>query len=143
MKIDQLSIFLENKKGNLYNALNVLAEADVNLSALSLADTSKFGILRIVVNNPLKAKEALEKNDFIVKITKIIAVELNDSPGGLSSVLKILNENDIDLEYIYAFTDDKIDKAILLLHTDNLDKLIEILLKNNVPIMSSKEIYGL
>jgi hypothetical protein len=143
MKVDQLSIFLENKKGNLYNALNILSIANVNIRALSLADTSEFAILRIVVDNPIKGKEILEENNFVVKITKIIAIELNDDPGGLSKVLKILDNNDIDLEYLYAFTHDKVDKAILFLHTDDLDNLITVLKNNNVIIVSPEEIYDL
>ncbi|MCC7552866.1 MAG: acetolactate synthase [Methanobacteriaceae archaeon] len=143
MKIDQLSIFLQNKKGNLYNALNVLSEGKVNIRALSLADTSEFAILRIVVDDPIKGRKVLEENNFIVKITKIIAIELNDTPGGLSSILKILNENNIDLEYLYAFTHEKSEKAILLLHTDDIDNLIKILKKNNVVIVPSNEIYDL
>lgn len=143
MKINQLSIFLENRKGNLYNALNVLSGGNVNIRALSLADTSEFGILRIVVDNPDEGKRILEKNDFIVKITEIVAVELNDTPGGLSSILKILEENNIDLEYLYAFTHENSEKAILLLHTDNIDNLIFILRINHVVLVQSKEIYDL
>lgn len=143
MKVDQLSIFLENKKGNLYNALNILSNADVNIRALSLADTSEFAILRIVVDNPVKGKEILEKNNFVVKITKIVAIELNDNPGGLSDVLKILDENNIDLEYLYAFTHEKADKAILFLHTDDLNNLINVLKDNDIIIVSPEEIYDL
>lgn len=143
MKINQLSIFLENRKGNLYNALNVLSGGNVNIRALSLADTSEFGILRIVVDNPDEGKRILEENDFIVKITEIVAVELNDTPGGLSSILKILEENNIDLEYLYAFTHENSEKAILLLHTDNIDNLIFILRINHVVLVQSKEIYDL
>lgn len=143
MKINQLSIFLENRKGNLYNALRVLSGGNVNIRALSLADTSEFGILRIVVDNPDEGKRILEENDFIVKITEIVAVELNDTPGGLSSILKILEENNIDLEYLYAFTHENSEKAILLLHTDNIDNLIFILRINHVVLVQSKEIYDL
>ena len=89
MKIKQLSIFIENQTGRLYEALDILAQEDINIRALSLADTSEFGILRLVVNNPDKGKEILEKNDFIVKLTDIAAVVLDDTPGGLTRVLKI------------------------------------------------------
>lgn len=143
MELEQLSIFLENKKGSLHKALEVLSEGDVNIRALSLADTSDFGILRVVVDDPKKGKKLLEDNDFIVKITNIVAIELDDSPGGLSSVLAILKNNDIDLEYLYAFTHDKINKAILLLHTDDINKLIVTLNENNVTIVPSKEVYNL
>jgi hypothetical protein len=143
MEINQLSIFLENKKGSLYNALDVLSKGKINIRALSLADTSDFGILRIVVDNPQEGKKLLEENNFIVKITDIVAIELNDSPGGLSSVLKILNDNDIDLEYLYAFTHEKSEKAILLLHSDNLNNLINVLKENKIAIVPSDEVYHL
>ena len=88
-------------------------------------------------------KEALEQNNFLVKMTEIIGVEMNDAPGGLTSVLKIIRDNNIDLEYLYAFTHDKADKAILLLHSSDIDKLIEVLENNNITIVKSEEVYNL
>ena len=143
MKIKQLSIFLQNKMGSLAKPLEVLTVADVNIRAMCMADTSEFGILRLVVDNPEKGKEALEQNNFLVKMTEIIGVEMNDSPGGLTSVLKTIRDNNIDLEYLYAFTHDKADKAILLLHAEDIDKLIEVLENNNITIVKSEEVYNL
>lgn len=143
MKIKQLSIFLQNKMGSLAKPLEVLTVADVNIRAMCMADTSEFGILRLVVDNPEKGKEALEQNNFLVKMTEIIGVEMNDAPGGLTSVLKIIRDNNIDLEYLYAFTHDKADKAILLLHAEDIDKLIEVLENNNITIVKSEEVYNL
>jgi hypothetical protein len=143
MKIKQLSIFLQNKMGSLAKPLEVLTVADVNIRAMCMADTSEFGILRLVVDNPEKGKEALEQNNFLVKMTEIIGVEMNDAPGGLTSVLKIIRDNNIDLEYLYAFTHDKADKAILLLHSSDIDKLIEVLENNNITIVKSEEVYNL
>ena len=142
-KIKQLSIFIENQTGALYNVLNVLAEAEINIRALSLADTSEFAILRLVVNKPTKGKEVLEANDFIVKETPILAIELNDVPGGLSSILKLLDEENVDLEYLYAFTHEKSTNAILLLHTSDLELLESILTKNDIGIVSPDEVYNL
>jgi len=143
MKIKQLSIFLQNKMGSLAKPLEVLTVADVNIRAMCMADTSEFGILRLVVDNPEKGKEALEQNNFLVKMTEIIGVEMNDAPGGLTSVLKIIRDNNIDLEYLYAFTHDKADKAILLLHADDIEKLIEVLQNSNITIVPSEEVYNL
>ena len=143
MKIKQLSIFLQNRMGSLAKPLEVLTVADVNIRAMCMADTSEFGILRLVVDNPEKGKEALEQNNFLVKMTEIIGVEMHDAPGGLTSVLNIIKDNNIDLEYLYAFTHDKKDKAILLLHTDDIDRLIDILKKNNITIVPSEEVYSL
>ena len=143
MKIKQLSIFLQNRMGSLSKPLEVLTVADVNIRAMCMADTSEFGILRLVVDDPIKGKEALEENNFLVKITDIIGVEMNDAPGGLTSVLDIIKENLIDLEYLYAFSHKKEDKAILLLHADDIDKLIDVLTDNNIPIVSAEEVYNL
>ena len=108
-----------------------------------MADTSEFCILRLVVDNPVKGKEILEKNNFLVKTIETIAIEMNDTPGGLTEILKILKENNINLEYLYAFTHEKQGKAILLLHSDNINDLIDALNKNNVVIVNSQEIYDL
>lgn len=143
MKIKQLSIFLQNRMGSLSKPLEVLSENDVNIRAMCMADTSEFGILRLVVDNPEKGKEVLEENNFLVKITDIIGVEMCDAPGGLTSVLKIIKDNEIDLEYLYAFTHDKKNKAILLLHADELDKLISVLEESGIVIVPAEEVYNL
>ena len=129
--------------GSLSKPLEVLSENDINIRAMCMADTSEFGILRLVVDNPEKGKEVLEKNSFLVKLTEIIGVEMNDTPGGLTAVLKIIKDNEIDLEYLYAFTHEKAGKAILLLHADELDKLIEAMNANNITIVSAEEAYNL
>ena len=143
MKIKQLSIFLQNRMGSLSKPLEVLSENDVNIRAMCMADTSEFGILRLVVDNPDKGKEVLEEKNFLVKITDIIGVEMYDGPGGLTSVLKIIKDNEIDLEYLYAFTHNKVNKAILLLHAYDMDNLISVLTKNNVKIVPAEEVYNL
>ena len=143
MKIKQLSIFLQNRMGSLSKPLEVLSENDVNIRAMCMADTSEFGILRLVVDDPLKGKEVLEKHNFLVKITDIIGVEMCDAPGGLTTVLNIIKNNEIDLEYLYAFTHAKENKAILLLHADELDRLISALESNDITIVSSEEVYNL
>ena len=143
MKIKQLSIFLQNRMGSLSKPLEVLTENEINIKAMCMADTSEFGILRLVVDNPEKGQEVLSENNFLVKITEIIGVEMNDTPGGLTTVLKVIKDNGIDLEYLYAFTHDKVGKAILLLHADNIDELISILQDNNIVIVPSEEAYNL
>ena len=143
MKIKQLSIFLQNRMGSLSKPLEVLTVANVNIRAMCMADTSEFGILRLVVDDPIRGKEALEENNFLVKITDIIGVEMNDTPGGLTAVLDIIKENLIDLEYLYAFSHDKEGKAILLLHADELDRLISVLTDNSIPLISAEEVYNM
>ncbi len=129
--------------GSLAKPLEVLTIADVNIRAMCMADTSEFGILRLVVDDPIKGKDALEENNFLVKITDIIGVEMNDTPGGLTSVLDIIKDNLIDLEYLYAFSHEKEDKAILLLHAEDIDKLIDVLSKNHITIVPAEEVYNL
>lgn len=139
MKIKQLSIFLENKKGRLYKALNILAENNVNIQALTIADMSDFGILRLIVPKPEEVQKILENNDFIVKINEVVPVEMQDRPGSLTSILKVLNDYDINLEYLYAVTSHS-DKAILLLRTEDLDELISVLKKENIPFFDIKNL---
>ena len=127
--------------GSLFNPLEVLAEADVNIRAMCMADTSEFGILRLVVDNPEKGKEALEEKNFLVKITDIVGVVMDDTPGGLTAVLKIVKDNSIDLEYLYAFSTADEGKAALLLHADDIDRLIEVLTENNINIIPAKFVH--
>ena len=90
--VKQLSIFLENKEGRMLNTLDIIEELGINIRALSIADTSEFGILRLIVTDPFTVKEKLEENDFIVKLTDVIAVAIDDNPGGLNTVLRLLRE---------------------------------------------------
>ncbi len=143
MKIKQLSIFLQNRMGSLSKPLEVLSNANVNIRAMCMADTSEFGILRLVVDNPEKGKEVLEENNFLVKITDIIGVEMNDTPGGLTTVLKIIKDNEIDLEYLYAFSHEKEGKAILLLHAEDIDKLASVMQENDITVVPADEVYNL
>ena len=129
--------------GSLSKPLEVLSANDINIRAMCMADTSEFGILRLVVDSPEKGKEVLEENNFLVKITEIIGVEMCDAPGGLTSVLKVIKDNEIDLEYLYAFTHAKKNKAILLLHADEIDRLSQVLTDNNIKIVPSEEVYNL
>jgi len=113
MKLKQISVFLENRKGRLWKALNILSVAKINIRALSIADTSEFGILRIIVPEPELAKHILEEANFVVKVNDVIAVSISDEPGGLDSVLEALNKLDINVEYLYAFVEKKGENAIV------------------------------
>lgn len=143
MKIKQLSIFLENRKGRMRKALDVLEKGGVNIRALSIADTSDFGILRLIVPDPEGTKKLLEENNFLVKIGEVIAVRMEDEPGSLGKILGILDDNDINLEYLYAFVEEKENRAIVLLHPENVDAGIKALQDGNAEVISAEEIYGL
>lgn len=143
MKIKQISIFLENKKGRLYKAIKILKDSDVNIRALSIADTSEFGILRLIVPEPENVKKTLEKENFVVKLNDVIAIEVNDEPGGLEKILQVLNEQDINVEYIYAFVEKKGKKAIVVLRTEDIDAGINVLKRGGINILTPKEVYEL
>ena len=141
--VDQLSIFLENKEGRLHNILDIIEELNVNIRALSLADTSEFGILRLIVDNPSLVKEKLEERGYIVKITKVLAVAISDQPGGLNLILRLLKNNDINLEYLYAFVEQKTYNAIVILRLENMEDGLKILEEGNADIISSADIYSM
>lgn len=140
MKVEQISVFLENKAGRLLEVAKILGDNGVNIRALSLADTTDFGILRLIVNDNEKAKRVLKENGFTVKITHVIAVEVDDRPGGLASILSPLAEEGINVEYMYAFVEKSKNKAVLVFKFEDLDKAIEILQKNNIRILTNEEI---
>lgn len=143
MKLKQTSVFLENKKGRLWKALSTLREADINIRALSIADTSEFGILRMIVPDPEKARVALEDNQFVVKTNEVIGVEIPDEPGGLDAVLGILNEKDINVEYLYAFVEKRKGHAIVVLRTEDIDAGVKTLKEAGVNLLSPEEVYRL
>lgn len=143
MKIKQLSVFLENKRGRLYEALKALADESINIRALSIADTSEFGILRMIVTDPEKAKEILEKNEFTVKLTNVIAMAVKDKPGGLAESLKYLYDADINIEYIYAFVEKSGEKAVVVIRTENLDKTISLLQEKDIKLLSWDDVLAL
>lgn len=142
-KVEQISIFLENKKGRLLEVLKVLASELINIRALSVADTSEFGILRLIVSDPFKAKNALEQNNFSVGITEVIAVEIPDKPGGLASILSIFNNADINVEYTYAFVPKNAEEAVVVFRVEDIDSAIKALQKENIRVLSSEDVYSL
>ncbi|MDP1551555.1 MAG: acetolactate synthase [Methanobacteriaceae archaeon] len=140
MKLKQISIFLENKEGRLKKAINILSQANINIRALSIADTSEFGILRLIVQDSEKAQKKLEKNKFVVKVNEVIAVEVPDQPGGLDSILEILYDSKINVEYLYAFVEKNEDKAIVVIKTENIDDGINALENKNIRLLSSEDV---
>ena len=140
MKVEQISVFIENKSGRLAEVTGVLGEANVNIRALSLADTSDFGILRLIVDDSEKALSVLRERHFTVNKTEVIGVEVPDSPGGLSSILKILDNNQINVEYMYAFVERSGSNAVIIFRFDNIDQAISVLLNNGVNILDGVKI---
>ena len=143
MKVEQISVFLENRAGRLAEVTKTLAENQINIRALSLADTSDFGILRLIVTDNEKAKEALKAKGFTVGRTNVVAAEVGDKPGGLHSILEMLNAGGVNVEYMYAFVTQSGRNAILIFRFDRTDQAIEVLQKNSVRILSGDELYTL
>lgn len=140
MLIKQVSIFVENKEGKIAEILNVLGESQINIKALSLADTTNFGILRLIVNDPQKTIEILKEKDIIVKVNEVITVGVSDAPGELANILDILSNQKLSIEYMYAFIGDKDAKAMVVLKIDDIEKAINVLKKGNVTMISAEEI---
>jgi hypothetical protein len=143
MRAEQLSIFLENKAGSIAEVTAILRDAGVNIRALSLADTTDFGVLRMIVNNTKKAEEALKKEGFSVGKTNIVAISVDDSPGGLNKILDPIYAQDINVEYMYAFANPKQYKAIVVFRFDDADKAITILKENSIEIIDGEKVYNL
>ena len=130
MVIKQLSIFLENKAGRLNDVAVLLGHAGVNMTAFSLADTSDFGILRVIVSDIQKAQEVLKAQKFAVSLTDVIHLCVANEPGSLSAVLQILADEDVYIEYMYAFSE--ANGANVIIRPDNLLKAVEVLKKHNI-----------
>jgi len=140
MKVEQISIFIENKSGRLADVSGVLGDAGVNIRALSLADTSDFGILRLIVNDTDKAFKVLRDQNFTVSKTEVIGVEVPDTPGGLSSILQILDKSNVNVEYMYAFVERSGDNAVIIFRFDDIDEAISVLMNNGINIIERSKI---
>jgi len=143
MKVEQISIFLENKSGRLGEVTAVLGEAGVNIRALSLADTADFGILRLIVNDTEAATRVLREKGFTVAKTEVLAVEVPDRPGGLAGILAIMTRRGINVEYMYAFVERDREHAIIVFRFDGIDKAIEALQGEGIRILTGRDVYKL
>jgi hypothetical protein len=138
MQAEQISIFIENKAGRLSDVTGILAQAGINIRALAVADTSDFGVLRLIVNDNAKAEEALKKSGFTVRKTRVVAVEVEDSPGGLHNILNVLKDAGINVEYMYAFIRQSGDRAIMIFRFDQTEEAIKTLLAKGVTVIDGK-----
>jgi len=143
MFVEQISIFVENTEGRLAEVTAILRDANVNIRALSLADTTDFGVLRLIVNDNDKAEQALKKEGFTVGRTKVMAVEIDDKPGGLNKVLDPLCENEVNVEYMYAFANPQCKNAIMMFRFNDYDKALKILGQKNIKVFTKQEITNL
>lgn len=143
MKVEQIAIFLENKSGRMAEITAILAQNGINIRAMSLADTADFGILRLIVNDTGNAQKILKDNGFTVGITEVVVVEVSDQPGGLAKVLQIIKQGEINIEYMYAFTQKSGETGLIIFRFDELDSAIDILMQAEVRLLSSDEVYSI
>lgn len=136
MKLHQLSVFVENSPGHLRAPCQALADAGISLVTLSLADTAQYGILRLIVRDWQRARAVLDAAGYVTKVTEVLAVEVPDRPGGMADVLRVLEEASINVDYMYAFTEKRDDKAVLIFRFENPDAAIEALRDSAVNVIS-------
>ena len=143
MQIQQLSVFIENKPGRMAEVTEVLAEAQVDIRAISVADTRDFGILRVIVDKPQEAVEALKAHGMTVTLTKVIAVGIDDKPGEFAKAMRVLADGEIGVEYMYAFISRDKGKAYVILRVLESDKAVECLKASGISLLNAEEIYGM
>jgi hypothetical protein len=143
MKVEQISVFIENKSGRLAEIARILGEAGINIRALSLADTSDFGILRLIVNDREKAKIVLKENGFTVSKTEVVAVEVPDTPGGLYRILRMLDSEGINVEYMYAFVERSGENAVIIFRFDETEKAINTLMEKGFTVLEGEKLYSM
>ncbi|HHV29087.1 ACT domain-containing protein [Acetivibrio mesophilus] len=137
MLVKQISVFLENKSGRLAEVTKILADSNIDISALSIADTTDFGILRLIVNDPETAEKALKDNGFTVSCCSVIAISVPDKPGGLAKALSVLESEAIGIEYMYAFVGKAENEALVILRLDNPEKAVDMLEGAGVKVLTS------
>ena len=143
MKVMQISVFLENKSGRLAEVTKTLGDNEINIRALSIADTTDFGILRLIVSKPEIANKVLKSEGFMVSETEVIAVEVPDRPGGLAEVLSELGDAGINIEYLYAFIGRSAHNALVVFRVEDCDAAVAALNKRNIRVLGDEEVYAL
>ncbi len=139
MIVKQLSVFLENKLGRLHEVLDILSKNDVNIVALSLADSSDYGMLRMMVSDPEKGREKLRENEFAAKLTKVVCIGVDHAVGSLSKAMGMLAGENVDVEYMYAFANG--DQAAAVMKCSDLARAIEVLQKGGFQVYQEKDVY--
>jgi hypothetical protein len=142
MKLQQLSLFLENRPGRLGAPLEAIAAEGINILTLSLADTEQFGILRLIVREWEQARRILEEAGWVVNLTEVVAVDVLDRPGGLAGALKVIEGAGLNIEYLYAFSLRRADKAILIFRFEDPDRAIEVLQGAGLHVVNSEELFS-
>lgn len=140
MLVEQISIFVENKTGRLANVMSVLNANDIDIRAMTIADTTDFGILRIIVSDTEKAIKVLKENDCTAAVTEVIGFSISDAPGALYKVMDTLHENDISVEYLYAVMGRMQGKADIIIRVRDNDAALAVLKNNDITILTQSDI---
>lgn len=143
MYITQISVFLENKKGRIREITQTLSNANLNIRALSIAETKDFGVVRMILNQPEEAYQVLKNQGLVVRKTDVLAIEVEDQPGGLNGVLSVLEDNNINVEYLYSFVEKATEKALMVMRFENIAQALQILQAQNVSLVAPEQIYTL
>ena len=143
MRVEQISVFLENRTGRLAEVASILSQAGINIRALTVADTSDFGLLRMIVSDTEKARRVLKENGFTIGKHDVVAVEVVDQPGGLYHILDLLSRVGVNVEYMYAFVERCGENAVIIFRFDNTDEAIQVLTKGGVHILEGARIYNM
>lgn len=142
MTVEQISVFVENRFGQLGDVTRVLEEANVNIRALSLSDTADFGVLRLMADDTEKARTALVRAGFTVGSTPVVAVDVADTPGGLGRVLSVLSEHSINVEYLYAYTQRESTRATIIFRFDRTEEAVTVLQERGIRVLGPEDIAG-
>ena len=142
MNVNQLSVFIENKPGSLQNVLKTLGENNINIITLTIAETSDFGILRMIVNKPEEAKTMLKENHFTCSTTDVLAIEIDDTPGSLFRAVETFAKNHLNIEYMYAFTEKRDDRAVMIFRFDDIEAAKKALTGEGYSILKKIDIIG-
>lgn len=143
MRVKQISVFLENKPGRLGAVTRTLGEYGVNMRALSLADTADFGILRFIASDPDGAVDALKREGFATSLTDVLAVEVPDEPGGLARIMRLLGGAEVNVEYLYAFTENRQGKALVIFRVEDVERAAEALVAGGVQVVRARDVYSM
>lgn len=141
MKLNQISLFLENKPGTALDACRVLAKENIDIRALSIADTEEFGILRLIVSDWQKGAAVLRDAGFVTNVTEVVGVEVPDRPGGLYELLELFEGSRVNIDYMYAMTFRDNDQAVLVFRFDNTEKAIDVLCKAGINVLAAAEVH--
>ncbi len=140
MTINQISVFIENKPGKLAEFTDILSKNNIDMRAMSIAETPDFGVLRIIVNDSYNAACVIREAGYVFSITPVLAVAIPDEPGSLGKILNIMGQGDVNLEYLYAFTAPKKDWAYMVFRVQDNEKAIDVLSKNGVKLLNQADL---